>query len=107
VSVVFIYTVCSNDAEARKIASALLSERLIACANIFPEHLSMYRWDGKEQVAAETGMILKTQADLFDAVSERIKALHSYDCPCITALSVERGYQPFLDWIIQETTQGS
>lgn len=102
-AIILIYTVCANNAEARKIASALLSQRLVACANIFPEHLSIYRWEDKEQTSAETAMILKTRAELFDTISERIKALHSYDCPCIVALPVEKGHQPFLDWIMKDT----
>ncbi|MBI2234169.1 MAG: divalent-cation tolerance protein CutA [Micavibrio aeruginosavorus] len=101
--IVFIYIVSGNESEARKIASVLLAERLIACANIFPEHLSLYRWEGKEVVGAEVAMILKTRAELFDAVAAKVKSLHSYDCPCIVSLPVGQGYSPYLDWIAAET----
>ena len=98
-----IYVVCKDETEARKIASALLAECLIACANIFPPHLALYRWDGKEEEGRETAMILKTRSDLFDAVSDKIRELHSYQCPCIISLKVEQGYGGYLDWIESET----
>ncbi|MEJ2098495.1 MAG: divalent cation tolerance protein CutA [Desulfobacterales bacterium] len=33
---------------------------------------------------------------------DRVKSLHSYDCPCIVSLPVLSGYQPFLDWVHAE-----
>ena len=35
--------------------------------------------------------------------SHAVKKLHSYECPCIVALPIENGYQPYLDWIRTET----
>jgi periplasmic divalent cation tolerance protein len=36
------------------------------------------------------------------AVTDRIKALHSYDCPCVLAFDVAGGNDDFLDWIHKE-----
>ena len=48
-------------------------------------------------------MILKTRRNLVGAVTERIKEIHSYDCPCITAHDVVDGHGEFLSWILTET----
>lgn len=100
---VFVYITTAGPEEAETIAKALLKKRLIACANIMAPHRSVYRWEGWVQQETETAMILKTRAALFEQVESTVKALHSYDCPCIVALPVVSGHAPFLDWIAGET----
>ena len=101
-SVIFIYVAVSSD-EAKKIAEAVVADRLAACANILPGMESVYHWQGKIQSAQETVVIFKTRAELFPALEARVKELHSYDTPCIVALPVTAGHTPFLDWILEET----
>jgi periplasmic divalent cation tolerance protein len=50
----------------------------------------------------EVVMIAKTTAARVEALIERVKSIHSYDCPCILQLPVAGGNQPFLDWIAAE-----
>ena len=33
----------------------------------------------------------------------RLKALHTYDVPCIEAIPIATGYAPYLDWVHTET----
>lgn len=100
---VMIYVTYPTDECAREISRALLEGRLVACANIFPAHESLYWWEGKVQSAAETAVIYKTTNDEFEALQDKIAELHPYDCPCIVALPIENGYAPFLQWIEAET----
>jgi periplasmic divalent cation tolerance protein len=67
----------------------------------------MYWWEGAVQEDAETVLILKTRRALVERAVERIKALHSYDCPCVVALAVAGGNPEFLDWIVKETSEQS
>jgi periplasmic divalent cation tolerance protein len=53
--------------------------------------------------AAEAVLVLKTRAALVEAATARIKALHSYACPCVVALPVEGGNPDYLDWLRRET----
>lgn len=101
--ILFIYVTCADREEAQKISTALVEGRLVACANVMVPHQSIYWWEGKVQSGEEVAVILKTCAELFDKVEAVIQELHSYDCPCIVALPVEKGYAPFLNWIEQET----
>ena len=48
-------------------------------------------------------IIAKTKAGLVDALTERVKALHSYEVPCIVALPISGGNREFLGWIERET----
>jgi periplasmic divalent cation tolerance protein len=102
-AVMFVYVTTGDAAEARCIAHAVVGERLAACANILDGMRSVYWWEGKVQEGNEAVLILKTTEDRLEALLARVKALHSYDCPCIEALPVVAGHQPFLDWVLQET----
>ena len=53
-----ITTVASRD-DARRIATALVERRLVACAQI-SEIESLYHWDGALQHDAEFRLLLKT-----------------------------------------------
>jgi len=64
---------------------------------------SVYWWDGKINNESETVLILKTMSGNFCKVEVAVKRIHSYECPCIVALSVDQGHQPYLDWIKTET----
>jgi periplasmic divalent cation tolerance protein len=100
---IFIYVACGDIKEARKIAAHCVSKRLVACGNIFPHMESVYWWNDDIQSEQEVVLILKTKKDNFDAVEKAVKSLHSYECPCICALPVDTGYQPYLDWIDRES----
>jgi periplasmic divalent cation tolerance protein len=95
----FVYMTAGSVDEARRIGRELIESRLAACVNILPGMQSVYRWEGKIEVAAEVVMIAKTTAARVAALTERVKSLHGYDCPCVVSLKVEGGHQPFLDWI--------
>ncbi len=97
-----IYTTASDPAEAARLCDALVEENLVACANILGPMASVYRWEGEIQRAQEIAVILKTSADRVARVSARLAELHSYDCPCVVALPIVGGHQPFIDWIVDE-----
>lgn len=98
-----IYVTTETEDEAKSIARALVGERLAACANILGTITSVFWWEGEVQDDPEVSLILKTRKDLVERVTERIKALHSYDCPCVVALPIEAGNLAFLSWIDEET----
>lgn len=100
---VFIYVTAANGEEAHSIAKALVGERLIACANVLPAVQSVYWWDGAVQTDTEVVLIMKSQAGLVDRITNRVKDLHSYDCPCVVALPIEGGNSDYLEWIAAET----
>ncbi len=84
-----------------KIAEALVQERLAACVNVVPGHISFYRWQGKVEKAAECLLIIKTTATRFDSLKDRIKAMHSYDLPEIIAVPICRGDDMYLAWLTE------
>jgi periplasmic divalent cation tolerance protein len=99
-----IYVTTANRDEAVAIGRALVGERLAACANVIDGLTSIFRWQEAVQEDGETALILKTRADLVGPLTERVKTLHSYECPCVVALPIDAGNPAFLDWITEETS---
>ncbi len=99
----FLYVTAANADEANRIGEALVTERLVACANILGPIASIYWWQGKVQRDSEVALIAKTRADLVDRVIARVKAMHSYTVPCVVSLAIEQGNPDFLSWIAAET----
>ncbi len=101
--VLFVYVTAGDADEAERIGEAVVDARLAACANVLDGMRSIFRWQGSVQKGREAILILKTREDLFDALKERIVELHSYELPCVVALPITAGHEPFLDWIVDET----
>jgi len=103
----FIYMTAGNKEEAKKIGKALVAAKLAACVNILDNMNSIYMWEGELQDDAEVVLIAKTIEACVPQLVEKVKSLHSYDCPCIVSLPVLGGHKPFLDWISEEVRKGS
>jgi periplasmic divalent cation tolerance protein len=88
---------------AAEIARALVEERLAACGSVVPGIRSIYRWEGKVQDDQEALLVLKTTRERFEALRERVLALHPYQVPEVIALGIEAGSAPYLAWITAET----
>lgn len=51
---------------------------------------------------SETVLFVKTATKNAELVTSRIKQLHSYELSCILILSVEGGFEPFIDWVNEQ-----
>jgi len=99
---VVILVTAGSEAEAEKIAKALVEERLAACVNLVSPLRSIYRWEGKIADGREWLLFIKTQADKFSAIASRVKALHSYQVPEVIALPIVAGAEAYLRWLGDE-----
>lgn len=100
-----VYMTAGSPEEARRIGAALVEDRLAACVNIIDGMHSIYRWEGKLQQDQETILIAKTTRDRLPVLIETVKAMHSYDCPCIVSFDIEGGHTDFLEWIGAEVRE--
>ena len=102
-SAVLVFCTCPDESVAERIANALVEERLAACVNRLPGVLSTYRWKGVIHRDSECLLLIKTTIERFDALRERIVAVHPYELPEVIAVDIARGQPPYLDWIAAET----
>jgi periplasmic divalent cation tolerance protein len=97
---IVVLVTCVSAKEARKIARAVVEQRLAACANILSSPVrSVYRWRGKVESAKEFLLTIKTTEARFAQLQAEVKRLHSYDVPEIIALPITRGAANYLAWI--------
>lgn len=98
-----VLVTAGSESEAETIARALLDERLAACVTIGGPIRSLYRWQGRVADDREWQLVIKTRADLFEALADRVRALHSYDVPEIIGLPVTVGNPAYLEWLEEAT----
>jgi periplasmic divalent cation tolerance protein len=103
VSIWFVYITVKDKAQGLAIGRALVEERLAACINLWEGMTSVYRWQGAVEQASEAVLIAKTTEPQLPAIIKRVKALHTYECPCVVAWPIGMGNPPYLEWIERET----
>ena len=96
---VIVLVTTASKQEAEKIAQHLLKKRLIACANIIGPVSSLFHWAGKTEKAEEFLIFMKSRNDLFEKLTETVKALHSYEVPEILVLPIVGGLKEYLSWL--------
>lgn len=100
-SFLVFYVTHPDEATARQISEALLHDRLVACANIFPMS-SAYWWEGAIAREGEWVSILKTRLSLEQTVEAAIAQMHPYQTPCLMRFEA-RANRPYCQWIEEST----
>ena len=94
-----------NVSEGEQLARSIVEKKLAACVQILPPMTSVFFWDGSIQAEPEHLLLIKTLEDKFDALSEFVKANHSYDVPEIVAIRPERVSEDYLNWVREVTNE--
>lgn len=97
-----VYITAGSREEARTIGKELVVSGLAACVNILDNMNSMYVWEGVFQDDTEAVLIAKTTTERVTQLIEKVKTLHSYDCPCIVSFPVLRGNSRFMKWVARQ-----
>lgn len=84
---------------ARSVAERLLSEKLFACANIIPQILSVFEYQGKASSEPEAAVIFKTSADLLEALTHRLGECHPYETPAIVGWRCDAAHPATRLWL--------
>jgi periplasmic divalent cation tolerance protein len=100
---VIVSSTTDSEEAARTLAAGAVDAKLGACAQIVGPITSVYRWEGEVRTDQEWRVEIKTVADRVAALTEHIKANHSYDVPEIIATPIEGGSAEYLSWLVDET----
>jgi periplasmic divalent cation tolerance protein len=100
---IIVFITASNEGEAAKIARALVEARLAGCVNIINNIRSIYRWQEKIEDDKEVFMVAKTRQELFNALTKKVKELHSYTVPEVIAIPIVEGSTDYLQWLTEVT----
>lgn len=100
---IIIYVTYPNESEADRISNHLITNKLVACANIFPIS-SAYWWQGDIQRENEWVSIVKTTPENWEIVKTAVEEIHPYDVPCIMKMEVEAN-AAYENWIRESVQQ--
>ncbi len=97
-SVIAVITTIDSEAQARKIAEALVERKLAACVQVSGIE-SFYTWNDVTENDREFRLIIKTTERRYEDVEAAILELHTYDLPAIYAMKLSNAYGPYADWV--------
>ena len=98
-----VYSTIGTLEDARKIARALVKEKLVACVNIIPKVDSIYRWQGKIEEGSECVLLAKTTERNVERTIQKIRELHPYEVPDIIVFPPVGGLKEYLAYVEDET----
>lgn len=99
---IVILSTSKSTADARRIATHLVEQRLASCVNIIPNATSIYRWKGSIESASEYILIIKSRRDLVKNIEEAFRTIHPYEVPELIALPIAAGSEAYLNWLAAE-----
>ena len=102
-NILIVFSTFPDEASARKAATDLIEARLAACVNILPGLISVYRWQGKVDEAAEVLLMVKTTQTAYPKLESALKACHPYELPEILAVAPDSGLPDYLNWVLEES----
>ena len=102
-----VYITTPNNEEAERIGRLLVEEELAACVNIIRGMKSIYRLQGKVEEAQESVLLVKTHYSKMKLLTNRVKELHSFDCPCIVSLTLteNEGNMDYIEWLLENSKE--
>ncbi len=101
--IILVLTNFPDRASAEQAAQVLVESHAAACINILAECNSVYRWQGKVEVATEVPLLVKTTRATYPHLEAVLRAHHPYELPEIIAVPVITGFPGYLQWVAQET----
>ena len=101
--VFLVYMTTPTQEEALTLARELVRLRLAAGVNMLPGAQSVYRWKGEVHEAGECLLVAQVSEAALPDFMAKARALHSYEVPCVVAMPIADGHQPFLRWITENS----
>lgn len=102
-SVSLVLSTAPDRETGERLVRTLVEERRIACGNLIPGLLSLYRWEGEVAREEEVLLLLKTRAESVASLFARLAELHPYDVPELVELPVSAVSHAYRRWVIEST----
>lgn len=99
---IVVKTFCNNRDIANKIIDNLLKEKLVAGAQI-EETNSTYYWNDELVNTKEYKLEFRSKETLFEEIKCKIKEIHNYEVPEISAFEIIKANEEIFNWIDENT----
>lgn len=97
-----VITAVDDPERAATMARQLVSEDLVACAQVGSPVRSFYRWQGVLEEAAEVPLVLKVRHDRVQDCLAWLTAHHPYDNPELASWPADGVADAYLAWAYGE-----
>ncbi len=94
-----VYSVFPDLETAQNISKEAVSNKLAACANIFPQIQSFYIWKEQVENSFETVVLFKTSPAKSEALQKWILQHHPYEIPCLMTFRPQDINDTYLNWL--------
>ncbi len=94
---ILVYVTLNTMEEGQRLANVLIERRLTNCVNFHPITCT-YLWEGKVTTEPEVVALVKTRAELFDAVAAAVKETVPYT-NFVGQIEVPRVNDAFAAWL--------
>jgi len=98
---IFIYTTCATEEEAKKLGGLIFEKKLGACVDYWPVS-SMFNWHGQLKQISQIMLSIATFENKLEDVNDLISEHHSYSVPMIAGVDVRRINRAYREWMTQE-----
>jgi periplasmic divalent cation tolerance protein len=98
---VFIYTTCENEKEAKLLGKLIIDKKMGACVDYWPIN-SMYNWEGKFEEVSQVMLMITTLEHKLEEVSDLISKHHSYSTPLIAGVDIRRMNRAYKEWMAEK-----
>lgn len=89
---------CADSKEAKQISTALIEQKLAACART-TDVSADFIWKGKKEHSEEVLLIIESVQSKFDEIEALVKKLHSYKLFVLTAYPIAKASAGVEEWI--------
>ncbi len=103
---VVVITTVGHEADAGRIARALVENRLAACVNIVPGVRSIYAWEQQIHDQQELLLLIKTSAAREPELRAALLEMHPYETPEYVVFASGDVEARYAEWIRNSTTRG-
>lgn len=100
-----IFCTVPDEDTAIKLSQTLVEERLAACCNVLPGIRSVYTWKGNLCHDSELLLVIKSRAEIYQRLEQRISELHPYEVPEIIATEIKYGSPNYLKWMAENVDE--
>ncbi len=98
---VFIYTTCANENEAKLLGKLIIDKKMGACVDYWPIN-SMYNWEGKFEEVSQMMLVITTLEKKLEEVNDLISEHHSYSTPLIAGVDIRRMNRAYKTWMTEK-----
>lgn len=101
------WTTLPDAASAQALAKAVIEKHLAVCIQVEGPVTSLYRWDGRTEIASEYRLMIKLLENQSASLEAYIKTHHPYSTPEWIAVRAEHVGEKYLSWAVAVSTSST